>query len=111
MKYKTMKTAQGSVNARNGDMSKKACPCCGEELEAGEVHNAWSVVTAQIADGHPSDTYFISSDEELIRQYARVVGPKMIYLSRYPTRAGAEAFAKKYLGRYAQIDPARSFLQ
>ncbi len=111
MKYKAINAAQGSGSASDGELSKNICGCCGEVLDPGVVHASWSVVTAQVEDGHPNDTYFVSDDDDLIGRYARSVKPLMIYSSSYRTRADAEQFVEECLDGYDRIDPRGSTLQ
>jgi hypothetical protein len=82
------------------------CSCCGQELDSASQHPVWSVVTAQVEDGHPNDTYFVTSDADLVNQYARAVQPYKIYQSKYASCSEAEEFADNYLSGYDEIDPS-----
>jgi hypothetical protein len=81
------------------------CACCGGKIHASENELSWAVVTAQNADGHDRDMYFVSNSDEKIRLFAAAVKPKMIYSSYYSTLREAVEFVDEYLDGYDEIDP------
>lgn len=81
------------------------CTCCGGKIHASENESFWSVVTAQVEDGHERNVYFVSDNDDEIRLFAAAVNPKMIYSSRYPTLQEAIEFVDEFLDEYDEIDP------
>ncbi len=81
------------------------CPDCGEPMHDHGDEAAWHVVTAQVADGHPCNGYFISHSMEEVDRFAAAVRPKLVYTSAYTTLREAQAFADQHLQAYDEIDP------
>lgn len=81
------------------------CPDCGEPMHDHSDEAAWHVVTAQVADGHPCDVYFISQSMEEVDQFAAAVRPRLVCTSAYTTLSEAQAFADQHLQGYDEIDP------
>ena len=83
----------------------ESCACCGGKVHSSEHESAWSVVTAQVRDGHERNVYFISDNDDEVRLFAASVKPRMIYSSRYPTLQEAIEFVDEFLDGYDEIDP------